>query len=151
MLQGYVGVLLDINWSWGRENHQQNPIILVFLTWDGIQIPRFFPMLVPLILWKKTCLALSIYPVILRILGFWTAHHLVGKYIIPGDHWLPEYHRVAIHLWSYLFRPKTSNLRPAMRNGVPTSQQLVPSKFNSEFAPENGWQRKTSRLPFGKA
>ena len=69
MLQGYVGVLLDI-WKLGGQNHQQDPPILVFLTWDGIQIPRLFPMLVPLILRFKTCLALSIYPVILRILGF---------------------------------------------------------------------------------
>ena len=32
------------------------------------------------------------YPLILRILEFWIAPHLVGQYIIPGFKSLPQYH-----------------------------------------------------------
>ena len=53
------------------------------------------------------------YPVILRILGFWTAPHLAGKYIIPGDHYtlFETIHKLKNHVLivletTYFFRVK---------------------------------------------
>ena len=46
--------------------------------------------------WLLICSLIANYPVILRILGFQIAPHLVRKYIIPGSlASLPQYHRVS--------------------------------------------------------
>ena len=59
----------------------------------------------------STKLDFFIYPVILRILGFWTAPPLVGKYIIPTSKSLSQYHGVAIKtlLWLWLYKSNYSS------------------------------------------
>ena len=82
--------------------------------------------------WKKQCWLRNqnyTYPVILKILGFQIAPHLVGKYIIPGDHYgSPISQCFALRMVKPLFQRCLLGLSQLFKDGHQEGPTVLPLK-----------------------